>query len=200
MTTHQTSPRAYLSNNDAHLKHIIAMLSEPQYETTNDVFYDISSCIVGQQIHYRNEKVAFQRFKTLFTDQYPRPEAIATIHAEVFLTLKISAQKYDTLHRLSEWWLQNNINDLAWDTKSDEEVRAMLLGIKGIGAWTVDMILLWTLERDDVFPIDDYSLKKIMTQVYGLDFNKNLKVQMTNIASAWMPHRSLACRYLWASV
>jgi DNA-3-methyladenine glycosylase II len=200
MTTEPSFIQEHLCRNDVHLKHIIEILPKPTHETTGDVFFDVTSCIIGQQIHYRRETTRFELFKSLFSNQYPRPEAVASLNVETFLTLKISSQKYYTLCRLSEWWIKNSIGEMDWNAKSDDEIRKMLLAIKGIGPWTVDMILMWTLERWDVFPSDDYSLKKVMTRVYGLNPDENLKAQMTEIASRWMPHRSLACRYLWAYV
>lgn len=87
-------------------------------------------------------------------------------------------------------------NKLDWNTLSDDAIRQHLSSIKGIGNWTIDMILLYTLGRPDVFPYDDFHLKQIMTRVYGLDSSSKLKAQMLEIASLWGNHRSLAVKYL----
>ncbi|MEO1653926.1 MAG: DNA-3-methyladenine glycosylase 2 family protein, partial [Bacteroidota bacterium] len=68
--------------------------------------------------------------------------------------------------------------------------------IKGIGVWTVDMILLFTLKRPNIFPADDYHLKQLMTSLYQLDPKSRLKAQMRAVAEKWSPYQSLAVLYL----
>jgi DNA-3-methyladenine glycosylase II len=80
----------------------------------------------------------------------------------------------------------------------DEEIRAQLSAIKGIGKWTMDMILLYTLERPNVFPYDDFHLKQIMVSLYGLDSKVKLKAQMIGVSEHWGHQKSLAVRYLLA--
>ncbi len=75
----------------------------------------------------------------------------------------------------------------------------MLLPIKGIGNWTIDLILLFTLRREDVLPVDDFHLKKVMTQVYEIAGDVNLKTEILNISEYWRPYRSAAVLYLLES-
>ena len=89
-----------------------------------------------------------------------------------------------------------NTNKIKWQTLSDAEISAQLSSIKGIGKWTIDMILLYTLQRPDVFPYDDFHLKEIMVKLYNLDPNIKLKAQMIDISNDWGEHKSLAVRYL----
>ena len=81
---------------------------------------------------------------------------------------------------------------------NDAEVVAHLSSIKGIGKWTIDMILLYTLQRPNVFPYDDFHVKEIMVKRYGLNPNSRLKAQMLDISEAWGTHKSLAVKYLLA--
>jgi DNA-3-methyladenine glycosylase II len=94
-----------------------------------------------------------------------------------------------------DYWSSNSLD---FNTLSDVEVIAQLSMIKGIGKWTIDMILLYTLERLDVFPYDDFHLKQVMVSLYHLDQNVKLKAQMHEVAQQWGNQKSLAVLYLLA--
>jgi DNA-3-methyladenine glycosylase II len=83
-------------------------------------------------------------------------------------------------------------------THSDNEVVKELSSIKGIGKWTIDMILLYTLNRPNVFPYEDFHLKQIMVSLYGLNEKVKLKAQMLAVAENWGEQKSLAVLYLLA--
>ncbi|MEM6967369.1 MAG: hypothetical protein AAF573_21575, partial [Bacteroidota bacterium] len=89
-------------------------------------------------------------------------------------------------------------NKIDWKKQSDEDVRKHLGQIKGVGTWTVDMILLYTLERENIFPADDYHIKQMMTQRYAIDTSSRVKAQMKAIAEPWSPYQSIATKYLLA--
>jgi DNA-3-methyladenine glycosylase II len=108
---------------------------------------------------------------------------------------KLAIGKFETVERIIDFFTANKIH---WDLLSDAEVVEKLSSIKGIGKWTIDMILLYTLQRPNVFPYDDFHLKEIMTKLYGLNPNVKLKAQMLDIAEAWGEHKSLAVKYLLA--
>ena len=80
----------------------------------------------------------------------------------------------------------------------DEDMIKMLTQIKGVGRWTVEMILIFTLGRPDVFAIDDLGLQQSVIELYKLRKTKTLKKRMLAISARWSPNRSLASRYLWA--
>lgn len=121
------------------------------------------------------------------------PDNFEVFEREALSDIKLTESKVVTLHRILSIWHELP-ND--WKNLSEEEVRSALKEIKGIGPWTIDMILLYTLELPDIFPADDYHLKIIMTQLYQLDPNSRLKSQMKEVAEKWSPYRSLATRYL----
>jgi DNA-3-methyladenine glycosylase II len=81
----------------------------------------------------------------------------------------------------------------------DEELIEFLTQIKGIGRWTVEMILMFTLGREDVFAVDDLGIQQAMTNIYKLDAidKKIMKQKMIIISEKWRPYRTYACRYLW---
>jgi DNA-3-methyladenine glycosylase II len=153
---------------------------------------------VDQQIHYRSRGVYLKKLLTLLDEDLPTATNLSRIDEEHFVAMKISRQKYHALKNLATHWTQHQLQSLDWEAQSDEAVRQALLAIKGIGPWTVDMILLYTLGRPDVFPVGDYHLKKIMIDLYDLSPGKGLAAEMTNIAEEWAPYRSLAVLSLFA--
>ncbi len=187
-----------LAKNDAILAHIIGATPLPAIEETGDVFFDLISCIVDQQIHYRSKGAALGKVLQLLQNDAPNPDDLLTLDEEAFSKLKISNIKFQTLLRLADYWKKHHLQRLDWKKLSDQEVRNLLGEIKGIGAWTIDMILLYTLNRPDVFPVDDYHLKQMMVKLYDLNPETRLKAQMLEIAEVWAPQRSLAVKYILA--
>ena len=182
-----------LKAKDPILEKIIATIPEPKTESTNDVFYDLMSCILEQQIHYRSTKRIFQKMLERADLQTLTLDNFEDFEKKAFVNTKFSANKYETILATLDFF---NTNKIEWQTLSDAEISAQLSSIKGIGKWTIDMILLYTLQRPVVFPYDDFHLKEIMVKLYGLDPNVKLKAQMIDISNGWGEHKSLAVRYL----
>ena len=183
---------------DSVLKEIIAQIDVPATVSTKNVFHDLLSCIIEQQIHYRSSKKQFERLLAKAEIRLLTPENFAKFEKEALSTITLSQKKYETILRVLEFWNEQLVD---WQTLSDNTVKEKLSEIKGIGPWTVDMILLYTLGRPDVFPVDDYHLKQIMVSLYGLDPNSKLKTQMLEVSEKWKPNRSLAVKYVleWKS-
>ena len=82
---------------------------------------------------------------------------------------------------------------------SNEEVIAYLTQIKGVGQWTAEMLLMFSLGREDVFAVDDLGIQNAMIKLYEINYRKkkNLKEKMLLISSAWSPYRTYACVHLW---
>ncbi|MEM6646734.1 MAG: hypothetical protein AAF730_10810 [Bacteroidota bacterium] len=185
----------HLVNADPVLASIMASVPLPPIESTGNVFHDLVGCVVEQQIHYRSTKHTYQRMLDRAGLGELTPYTFSAFEANGVRGTKLSMRKYETLLAVVEHF---STNDHDWQNCSDDEVRRILGGIKGIGAWTIDMILLYTLGRPDVFPADDHHLKQLMPGLYDLNPSSRLKAQMKDVAEDWAPHRSLATRYLLA--
>jgi DNA-3-methyladenine glycosylase II len=185
----------YLASKDAQLEQIIALIPKPEIVSTNDVFHDLMSCILEQQIHYRSTKKIFKKMLQSADIERLTLENFDEFAKSSFANAKLAVGKLETIERTVDFFNANKIN---WALLSDAEVAEKLSSIKGIGKWTIDMILLYTLQRPDVFPYDDFHLKEIMVKLYGLNPNVKLKAQMLDIAEAWGTHKSLAVKYLLA--
>jgi DNA-3-methyladenine glycosylase II len=184
-----------LQNADDVLKNIIETIELPAIETTNDVFHDLMSCILEQQIHYRSTKRIFQKMLQTANIERLTLDNFAEFEKTAFVNSKLAIGKFETVERIVDFFTVNKIN---WALLNDAEVIEKLSSIKGIGKWTIDMILLYTLERPDVFPYDDFHLKEIMIKLYGLNSNVKLKAQMLDVAESWSEHKSLVVKYLLA--
>lgn len=184
-----------LIKNDPVLERIISQIPRPLIESTNDVFHDLMSCIIAQQIHYRSTKKIFAKALERAGIEHLTMENFHLVEQHSLPQIKLALNKYETMISFIEYWsnLTKDFNNL-----SDEEVTQELSAIKGIGKWTIDMILLYTLQRPDIFPYDDFHLKQIMVSLYGLDEKVKLKAQMLKIAEKWEDQKSLAVLYLLA--
>lgn len=182
-----------LAKADPVLEKIIRQIPYPDVVSTNHVFHDLMSCIIEQQIHYRSTKKIFSRMLTSAGIERLCPENFHYFEEKALPHYPLASEKYETIARVIDFWESHHID---WENADDQMVRNTLSAIKGIGQWSIDMILLFTLKRPSVFPQDDYHLKQIMTSLYGLNPTSKLKAQMLSIAEAWSPHQSTAVLYL----
>lgn len=190
-----TTDAISLLKKDLQLKPIIDTIDLPPVPSTNDVFHDLVSCIVEQQIHYRSTKQVFARML-----QASGLERVSLKNFDVFEKAglpqaKLSAAKYETLYSLIEFWQAHKID---WHQLTDAAVYDLLGQIKGLGKWSADMILIYTLQRPDIFPEKDYHLEQVFARLYGVNGKSPSVKQMRTIAEGWAPYRSLAVRYLLA--
>jgi DNA-3-methyladenine glycosylase II len=186
----------FLAKQDPILSKIIAQIPEPVIESTGDVFHDMLSCIIEQQIHYRSTKNIFKKAIERAGIEKVTLNNFHLLEEHSLPQIKLSMGKYETLLAFVQYWSKNKLD---FQKLTDEEVVIQLSSIKGIGKWTIDMILLYTLNRPNVFPYDDFHLKNIMVKLYNLDEKSRLKAQMLEVASRWGEHKSLAVLYLLAS-
>jgi len=198
-TTDLQTAVSYLSRRDPVLKPLIDTVAPLAFDSSGDVYYDLISCVADQQIHYRlRTRQAFDRLLTLFSGGYPHPTQLRQLPEEEGLGIKISARKCKTIRSLATQWLDAAWADTDWWSLPDAEIRQRLGTLPGIGPWTIDMILLFTLQRPDVLPVGDFQLKKRAAELYNLPDAKTLPARLNTIAQKWSPYSSLACRYIWA--
>jgi DNA-3-methyladenine glycosylase II len=190
-----TQTEKTLSKKDTVLEKIILQVPKPIIESTNDIFHDLMSCIIEQQIHYRSTKKIFAKALERASIEHLTIDNFYLIEKHSLSQIRLAMGKYETMMSFIEYW-HNNKQD--FNTLSDEEVATELSSIKGIGKWTIDMILLFTLQRPNIFPCDDFHLKQIMVSLYGLNPKVKLKAQMLSIAERWEQQKSLAVLYLLA--
>ena len=188
----------YLVEKDPKLATLIAQVTLLELKS-NDVYFDLIESIVSQQLSVKAATTIHNRFLELFSSKYPYPEFVAALDLEEMRGVGLSYQKANYIKNTAVFWEENELINQDWSLLSDEEIIKLLSAIKGVGKWTVQMILMFTLRRTDVLPVDDLGIQQGMYMLYDLDKEnmKNLKKEMEATAEAWRPYRSIVSRYIW---
>lgn len=185
-------------NKDSILKNIIQYAAVKPFTPSGNVYFDLLNSIVSQQLSVKAAETIFTRFCLLFPENYPSPELLLVTDPDQLRAAGLSRQKASYLQNVAAYALENNIDSIEWEHYDDMEIIQMLTKIKGVGRWTVEMILMFTLGRPDVFPKDDLGIQQAIFRLYNLNTSgKDLLREMTEIAESWRPYRTVACRYLW---
>lgn len=184
---------------DKRLKKVIE--SQPAFvlEKRNKVYLRLCSSILSQQLSTTVAKVLYKRFLALFDGKEPTAKQILETRAETFRSIGFSNAKASYVHNVCRFFIENKITDAQLHKMSNEEVIHLLTQIKGVGKWTVEMILMFTLGREDVFALDDLGLKQGVIKLYNLKETdkKILSKKIEKISLKWSPYRTYASRYLW---
>lgn len=155
--------------------------------------------VVSQQLSTKVAAVIYQRFLALFSSTKPSAKAIAAMPLERLREIGLSNSKAAYIHNICAFWAEHKLTDKKLSQMPDDEIIELLIRIKGVGRWTVEMLLMFALGREDVFAVDDLSIQQSMCRVYNIDptDKKAMKQQMQDIAAKWSPWRTYACRHLW---
>ena len=184
---------------DKKLKKLID--SQPPFilEKRNKVFLRLCSSILSQQLSTIVANVLYKRFLALYDGKEPTTKQILATPVETFRSIGFSNAKASYVHNVCNFFIDNKITDVQLHKMNNEEVIELLTQIKGVGKWTVEMILMFTLGREDVFAIDDLGLKQGVIKLYSLKETdkKLLQKKIEAISLKWSPYRTYASRYLW---
>jgi len=165
-----------------------------------DIFCGLVEAIVGQQLSTRAAATIYGRLRALMPGGGPpTPDALMPLSDAVLRGVGLSRQKTAYVRDLSQKVMDGSVDTDALATMTDEEIVADLTKIKGIGRWTVEMILIFRLARPDILPVGDLGIVKAIQKAYGLRKTPDAK-RMQTIAEPWRPYRSVASWYLWASL
>ena len=167
----------------------------------NDVYLALLESIVSQQISVKAADAIFTRLCGLFPNNYPKSDALLALSFEDLRGAGLSGQKVKYVQSVADFSLTHRLDRPFFDPMTDEEIVQYLIPIKGVGRWTVEMLLMFVLDRPDVFPIDDLVIRQRMLLAYPDQTNgltgKALYKILLEIADAWRPYRTTASRYLW---
>ena len=196
---HLLHPQAIrLLSHDPILKNLIQKYPVPVWEKKKDLFRSLIYEIVGQQLSGKAARVIFERTLDLFDGQTPKPKQLLDIPGQSLRDAGCSWAKIKYLKALAEA-VENKSLDLSNQRNlSEQEVYRQLTAVKGIGPWTAEMFLIFTLHRPDVFSLGDLGLRTAVSRLYRVR-RENLK-KIEKISQAWKPYRSFASRYLWLSL
>jgi DNA-3-methyladenine glycosylase II len=197
MANHHDEAIAFLKK-DKFLAPIIPTIELPDFNPSYDVYADLIESIVSQQLSVKAAATIHKRLMDKMPSGYPEPESILKMDMPEMRAIGLSGQKSQYIRNVAEYTLQKNLLEIDWAEMSDQEVLDMLTAIKGVGIWTVQMILMFTLDRPDVFPDGDLGIQQGMCKLFQLDAKaKTLKKEMQAHAQRWSPYRTYACKVLW---
>ena len=163
------------------------------------VYESLLRSINFQQLSGASATAIHNRFLDLFSSRYPEPELLAAMSQYELRNAGLSRQKAAYVQNTAQFFLENDLLGTKWDNIPDESIIEQLTQIKGVGRWTVEMILMFTLKRPDVLPLDDLVIKAAMIEIYQVKGLKGraLNNRLIEIARPWQPYRTTASRYLW---
>ena len=184
---------------DKKLKKIIDLQQPYVLQRKENVYLHLCGSIMSQQLSTKVAAVIYPRFLNLYKNKKPTPKQIVATPIETLRGIGLSYAKANYVQNVCRFFIEEKITDAKLDKLSNEELIKYLSQIKGVGRWTVEMILMFTLGREDVFALDDLGIQQGIKKLYkleGLD-KKALKEKMLLVSAKWKPYRTYACRYLW---
>jgi DNA-3-methyladenine glycosylase II len=169
------------------------------FEKKKDPFRALVRSVVYQQLSGKAAGTIHGRVIALFPDKdHPDPEDLIAAPAELLRTAGLSRQKIAALKDVSQKRLEGIIPEARKLSRmSDEEIIERLTAAKGVGRWTVEMYLMFTLGRPDVLPIDDLGVRKGAEKLYRRKFTPK---ELGKYGARWAPYRSAAAWHLWRFV
>jgi len=184
---------------DKRLKKVIEKHGVLSTGKEKDLYFSLLRAIAGQQLSVRAAETIWDRFLKLFKSGYPDPKAVLKMDVEKMRGAGLSYQKAGYLKNIAQFAVEKGLDFDHLNEKEDEDLIEYLVQIKGVGKWTVEMLLMFSLGRKDVFPKDDLGIQNGMRSLYGFEAEtkKELHASMEKIAEKWRPYRSLACLYIW---
>jgi DNA-3-methyladenine glycosylase II len=189
---------AHLSK-DKKLKKIIEVQESPVLVKRKNVHLHLCNSIMSQQLSTKVADVFQKRFLNLYNGKTPSAAQIAATPFETLRSIGLSNAKANYVLNVCRFFIDENITDASLHKMSNEELIRYLTQIKGVGQWTVEMVLMFTLGREDVFALDDLGIQQAICKLYKIDAvdKKAIKQKMLSISKKWSPYRTYACRYLW---
>jgi len=184
---------------DRRLKKVIDTTKPYKLTKRKNVCLRLCASIMSQQLSTRVADVIYRRFLELYDRKEPTPEQLLATSHETLRAIGLSNAKVTYVHNVARFALEQGMDDKKLRKMSNEEVIQYLTQIKGVGQWTVEMILMFTLGREDVFAADDLGIQTAMSKLYKLDREdkKQLREDMLRISARWAPYRTYGCLYLW---
>ncbi len=164
-----------------------------------NVHLHLCNSIMSQQLSTKVADVFQQRFINLYNGKVPTAAQVVETPFETLRSIGLSNAKANYVQNVCAFFIEQKITDTQLHKMSNEKVINFLTQIKGVGKWTVEMILMFTLGREDVFTVDDLGIQQAMCKLYKIDFTdkKAMKEKMLSLSKKWSPYRTYACRYLW---
>ena len=198
-TSISAEARAHLRRSDPVMKGIVDRVGDLSFSVDPDLWRSLVASIVGQQLSVAAARTIRGRVAALSPDGFPDPELLLATSEETLRGCGLSRAKLAYLQDLAQRWQRGEIDPAALRELPDEEVIQRLSAVKGIGRWTAEMVLIFSMNRPDVLAVDDLGIRSAVQKGYGLRERPD-KEELLRIGEVWRPFRSYASLYLWKSL
>ncbi|MFY0253134.1 DNA-3-methyladenine glycosylase family protein [Chitinophaga sp. 30R24] len=198
--TPEPAPASYITHlsKDKKLKTII---TGPLQELTaqKNISLKLIRSIMSQQLSTKVSSVIYARFLELYGGKEPTAQQILDTPPLTLRGIGLSNAKVTYVQNVAAFVIAEKLTDSKLKKMSDSDIITYLTQIKGVGRWTVEMLLIAYLGREDIFAIDDWGLQQAMIKLYKLnrEDKKAFREQLLYISAQWAPYRTHASRYLW---
>jgi len=182
---------------DKNMKVLIKKFGRPDFNQGQDYFQSLLRSIVFQQLSGKAAQTIYERLVSLIPKTSNLcPNEVLKLNKDEMRKAGLSFQKINYVRNLADYFENNSLQKNNVEKMTEEEISKELIQIKGIGQWTVDMFLMFTLNRADILPYKDLGIQKGIMKIFKM---KNLpsKNEMENCSTKWRPYRTIACWYLW---
>ncbi|KKQ75156.1 MAG: DNA-3-methyladenine glycosylase II [Candidatus Woesebacteria bacterium GW2011_GWB1_38_5b] len=164
----------------------------------SDLFEDLISSIISQQLSVKAAQTIQNRFEALYKNKFPTPKQILKTSDEKIRGCGMSYSKIKYIKGIAQAVLDGSLDLPNLPYLPDHKAVEELTKLKGVGTWTAEMFLMFSLGRQDIFSMGDLGLRSAMAKLYGVDRDDIKAIEAITIK--WSPYRTIACRYLWASL
>ena len=184
---------------DKRLKRIIELQQPYILQKRKQVWLHLCASIMSQQLSTKVADVIYNRFLNLYPKQKPTLQLVIDMPFETLRSIGLSNAKTNYVKNVCTFFIEEKITDTKLHSMENEELIKYLTQIKGVGQWTVEMILMFTLGREDILALDDLGIQQSMIKLYKIESanKKDLREKMLKHSAKWSPYRTYACRYLW---
>ena len=188
-----------MKRNDPILARIIGRVGPVRFELDDDHYEAVVGSIIFQQLAGSAAQAILNRFKQLYGGRIPSPREYLATDVEKLSSSGLSPQKISYIKDLAERLESGALDLKRLENLPDEEALSELDNVRGIGRWTAEMFLLFTLGRTDVLPVDDLGLRKAVQKAYRLRKLPS-RDRFEQLAEKWHPYSSISTFYLWKSM
>lgn len=184
---------------DKKLAKIISHHEPFELASRKNICLRLCASIMSQQLSTKVAQVFHNRFLELYGGKEPTPEQIVATPFSTLRAIGLSNAKTQYVLNVAQFAIDHKLEDRKFKKMTDQEIIELLTQIKGVGKWTVEMLLMFTLGREDLFSLDDYGIQMAMKKLYKLDDSnkKEFREKMLKISNKWSPYRTYACLHLW---
>lgn len=191
----------HLTAADPLIAGLITRFGNCQISPHTNYYGELVGAIIGQQLSEKAGATIYNRFLTLFDGKLPTPEQIIDVDTEAVRAIGCSYSKVGYMKDLAQHIVDGRLDLEHIATLPDDVVIEQLVAVKGIGEWSAQMFMMFSLGRLNVLPTGDLGIRKAMMQLYGLaELPKPTLMQEIALKNGWPPYQSVASWYLWQSL